>query len=97
MWWSKESRRVQALEDDLAKLRREFQSLELEWSEAYDKLRRVVQRISKRAEILEKAESPGASLAGGDGADAAGTSLSARQQEINQRILSRRNRLGGQT
>jgi hypothetical protein len=42
------------VQDDCAKLKRDFQALELEWSNMYDKLRRMMQRIAKRAEIAEK-------------------------------------------
>ncbi len=95
MWWRTRTRRLEELEDEVASLKRAFGNLELEWSNAYDKLRKIVQRISKRAEIVERAESPGA-VPGAESGRANGTNpLSARQQEFNERILARRNRLGG--
>lgn len=42
------------LQDEFGKLRRDFQALELEWSNMYDKLRRMMQRVVKRAEVAEK-------------------------------------------
>ncbi len=92
------AKRLTVLEEDFRKLKREFDSLELEWSNAYDKFRQIVQRIAKRAEIAQRAESPGA-VPGTEGGHVDGTNpLSVRQSEFQQRIMARRNRLasGGQ-
>ena len=48
------SSRVRALEDERATLKREFQALEMEWSQAFDQIKRMMQRVAKRAEIAEK-------------------------------------------
>jgi len=38
------------------KLESELKRLRLEWEDTYDRLTRVVQRIAKRAEVVEKAQ-----------------------------------------
>ncbi len=88
---------VENLQEDFAKLRREFQSLELEWTNAYEKLRQMMGRVAKRAELLRRetdAEDGGTTTDGQSDARASG--LTARQLELNQRILARRNRLAPQ-
>lgn len=50
----KARKRVADLEEDFLKLQREFKALEMEWSNAYDKLLTMMQRIAKRAEVLQK-------------------------------------------
>lgn len=50
----KARRRIEELEDAFNRLQRDFKSLEMEWSNAYDKLLTMMQRIAKRAEVLQK-------------------------------------------
>lgn len=72
----------------MARLERQFQSLELEWSNAYDKLRQIVQRIAKRAQALESLEARG----DGEGAEPAATTprpMSTRER-IQAQILAQR-------
>jgi hypothetical protein len=74
-----------------------MRALELDWEDTYERIRRVLQRISKRAEVIEKAEKSR------EGSDAnpleeptpdAGSPimgrLSERQRSIQQQILKRR-------
>ncbi len=91
-------RRVQELEDDFAKLRRDYNSLELEWNNTLDKLRAMMGRIAKRAEVAEKAAQPSSSEEAGATPPAAGARfLTPRQLQIQQQILRRRaNGNGGQ-
>lgn len=98
MWWQKrESREISALDEKIEKLRRDFQSLELEWNNFFDKARRLLQRICKRAEVVEKAEASETAVTAGDGAGSGAATvnpytghLTDRQKEIQQQILRRR-------
>ncbi len=83
-------RRVQELEEDFAKLRRDFMSLEAEWSNSYDKLRAMMQRIAKRAEVAEKAADAEHPEASGSTSAGPGRFLTPRQLQIQQQILRRR-------
>lgn len=66
-------------------------SLEAEWSNTYDKLRAMMQRIAKRAEVAEKAVSAGAPDAAAPSPQGVGGRLlTARQLQIQQQILRRR-------
>ncbi len=92
-WRSRDDSRVLQLEEKIQKLTRDFQSLELEWNNFFDKARRLLQRITKRAEVVEKAEEK---EMGGEGraepiplSPATGR-LTDRQKEIQQLILRRR-------
>ncbi len=96
MWWQKrETREISALEEKIEKLRRDFQSLELEWTNFFDKARRLLQRITKRAEVVEKAEAAEAEVSAERPSLVLGNSpiagrLTDRQREIQQMILRRR-------
>ncbi len=85
-------RRVGQLEEDLNKLRRDFQALELEWGNVYDKLRKAMGRIVKSRAIIEQAEDretveqpPIPTM--GTGVHGL---LTPRQRELQQNILKRR-------
>lgn len=52
--------RLDDLEDRFRKLSRDFEALELEWNTAYDKLRHMMGRVAKRAELLQKEMDGGA-------------------------------------
>ncbi len=91
----RDSKRIDELGESLAKLKRDFQDLEMEWTNAYDKLRSMMQRIAKRAEVAEKAQEqseqttePGATPISAD--PRSGRLLNARQAELQQQILRRR-------
>lgn len=47
-------RRIEDLEEKFNRLSRDFHALTLEWENAYDKLRSMMQRTAKRAEVLQK-------------------------------------------
>lgn len=63
------------LRDRVADLERQVQALEIEWSEWFDKYRRLYARIAKRAERDEKEEgksrdvAPGSKNGAGEGVD----------------------------
>ncbi len=86
---NKSTRRLDDVEEDCRKLRREFQALELEWQNAYDKLLTMMQRTAKRAQVAERAEPAVEALPAGVAAGAP-TTLTGRAAELQQRILSRR-------
>lgn len=83
-------KKMRNVEDRLEALERSMKSLDMEWSETYDKMRVMMMKIAKRAERLEH-EQPDSAPASPESGEAT-TSLSGRQHEINQRILARRNR-----
>ncbi len=85
--------RVLRLEDEIQKLKRDQISLELEWNNFFDKARRLLGRVTKRAEVVEKAEEK--EMGGERGAapfpiSPATGRLTDRQREIQQTILRRR-------
>lgn len=50
------SSRVQDLEETINKLERRIKALELDWENAYDRLHSLMGRVSKRAQVAQKAE-----------------------------------------
>lgn len=88
-------KRVDELEDQVSDLRRKFAAIVLEWSDNLERLRRMLQRITKERQRIEQLEptSPPEELESGE-PTTAGNGLTARQAEIQARILARRNRGG---
>lgn len=82
-------------------LERKFQAIEAEWDDTYDRIRKTMQRIVKRAEVAEKLEAKNAATAGedlaagaaGNGAVDAFPGLTSSQRAIQQEILRKRARL----
>jgi hypothetical protein len=77
------------------KLKRRVDALELDYEALYDKVRSALQRISKRAEVVEKAghltEGAANSLSGSeDQQPGNGGPLTPRQKQIQQQVLRRR-------
>jgi phage shock protein A len=87
----KARRAIDELEERCEKLQRSFHALELEWADTLDKVKRMMQRIAKRAEVVEKAEEGSGQ---DETADDGRTPLPSRMQQINAAILARRNRGG---
>ncbi len=91
-WRSRDSERFSAFDEKLEKLKRDQANLELEWTNFYDKARRMLARVSKRAEVVEKADAEEATATAPllpiGGANTG--RLSDRQREIQQQILRRR-------
>jgi hypothetical protein len=90
-------------EKDPRSIESRMRALELDWEDTYERIRKVLQRISKRAEFVEKAEKRAEedvenSHLGAqrptqqdrDGRTAVGGMLSQRQKEIQAQILRRR-------
>lgn len=73
-----------------------IRALELDWEDTYERIRKVLQRISKRAESLEKLEANRDRSEGGTpqelAPEATGVTgrLNERQRAIQQQILRRR-------
>jgi len=88
----KATRRLKELEERLENVERGFKKLSLEWEDAYDKLRVIVQRVVKRAQIVEKAQEeaeeqePDTPMLPG---------LTPTQMERQRSILARRSRVTG--
>jgi phage shock protein A len=96
----KVEKRVKEQEEALARVERRLTALEIQWSDTLDRLKTMMGRILK-----ERGRTEAARVAMGEQEEhlsdedvASGhNSLSQRQEQINQRILARRNRLGGGT
>lgn len=93
----KQSSRIRVIEEELATLRRDFRTLEMDYNAFYDKARSMMQRIAKRAEVAEKLTAE--REANGHDQDLnlnpvsespATGRLTQRQREIQQAILRRR-------
>lgn len=53
---TKARRAIEDLEEQLAKIKREMNFLQMDWADTLDKVKKMMQRIAKRAEIAEKLE-----------------------------------------
>jgi hypothetical protein len=86
------NRRISSMEETLEKLSSGFQSLELEWINAYAKLKKIVGRINKEASKIESAEehSLGDAPVDAQPGNDPGRLLTPRQRQIQQQILKRR-------
>ena len=104
MFWSKTSHREclerhTELEEQIFKLRRDMQALQLDWENTYDKLKTMMQRVAKRHEAVLKAEDTthtgGAAEAGNGAAPPlpTGHMLTERQMEVQRQVLRRRGAL----
>lgn len=81
--------RCRDLEEQILKLRRDLQALALDYESLYDKVKSALARMSKRAEVVEKAghleEGVPDQLAEGNGG-----LLTPRQKQIQHQVLRRR-------
>lgn len=82
-------KQINALRLEVDVLRREFRTLELEWTDMYDRCRRTLMKISKRAQ-REEGELPQP-----PGVEPTGSTLVGRAAEIQARILARRKGVNG--
>ena len=91
-------KRLQDHDDAIARVERRLTALEVQWGDTLDRLKQMMGRILKERQRAEHARADmdqgqtsltDEDIAGGH------TSLSQRQQSINERILARRNRAGG--
>jgi hypothetical protein len=88
-----DSKRISEVEERLSKLERDFHTLELEWTVWFDKARRLLMRVTKRAEIVEKADEAdqvGQRSAAPFPLHPAVGRLNDRQREIQEQIMKRR-------
>jgi hypothetical protein len=82
---------LREVDDRLVIVERQLKTLEMEWSDTYDRLRKTMSRVVKRAEREavaaeeEPLQAEGTVLAGG---------LTTRQRLIQSQIIARRNRGG---
>jgi hypothetical protein len=91
MWPFKKDLDISELQEVVSKLEREFQTLQLEWVNFYDKALRMMQRMAKRAETVERASS----TFGGDFEVPSSSPfpLSPAQQRLQHQILARRRQM----
>lgn len=90
-------KRVLEVEEELGAVKKQLNSISLEWADTLDRLKSMLGRITKDRARAEAARGPSPEqLALSDEDVAAGhSSLSQRQETINQQILNRRNRMRG--
>jgi len=80
-------RKIEALQEDFATLRREFNSLKLDWENTQNKLLHVMGRMNKRAALAQEKED---ALMGITAETPAVSTLTPRQRLINEQIARRR-------
>ncbi len=80
-------RKIEELQEDFAKLKREFAGLTLEWQNTLNKLLHITGRMNKRAALAQERED---AMMGELPVVESGRPLTPRQQLINAQIASRR-------
>ena len=90
-------KRLQAVEERLSTLESGYQQLELEWTNTFDKIRRAMAKLAKRAEAIEQVEesTPGSRGAPNGDVQSAALGLTGNQAQAQREILARRRGLGG--
>src|SRR5260370_5740074 len=91
--WTTDSQaraRLDTFEERLMNLERTMHGLEMDWADTLDKVKRMMQRIAKRAEVAEKAEASN----GRDSRQLIAPELPGRRAQIQAAILARRDRKG---
>jgi phage shock protein A len=89
VWWTKRKERNDIVER-LETLERAMRALQLDWDDAYDKMRTLTARFTKRAEQIEK---HGAQTQLENGSPTGSTTGTSRLDPVSQRILDRRAKL----
>lgn len=56
MWWRRDPKDLETLRDDLASLKRKVSALELEWSDAQDKLTRRLRGLATTYQRMAESE-----------------------------------------
>ena len=89
----KASKLLKELEERCETLERQLKAVRLEWDDAYERMMRLQQRVTKRAQIIERKEAEEQEEApevteGFEGV------LSEHQRKVNASILARRSRNG---
>jgi chromosome segregation ATPase len=90
---TKFEKRVKELEESLERIEHSFKKLEIEWAETYDKFKQLHWRVAKRVKTLERSSD----AEGSEETEALPqtSSLTSHQEEVQRRIMARRNRNGG--
>ncbi len=88
----KAARKLKEMDERLENVERGFKKIALEWEDSYDRFRAIVQRITKRAEAVEKLTAEAQEETEPDTPLPPG--LTASQREKQMQILARRSRLG---
>ena len=88
MWW-KSTRREKDIVERLETLERAMKALYLDWDDAYDKMRTLTARFTKRAQQIEKHE---AEVDPVNASRTGSTTVSSALDPVSRRILDRRSR-----
>jgi hypothetical protein len=94
MWPFKRKTPDKDTEEKLWELQKRMSRLEEDWSEVYGKFRTMQMRVAKQVQRLDQAPETETAQRAESDESSPQTSLSARQQELNARILARRQRGG---
>lgn len=91
-------KRLEDLEGSLERIETSLKKLMLEWDDTYEKFRHLHFRVSKRVKQLEAVGAgDGETAAGPEVQEAAPSSLTPRQQSLQEKILRARHRDGKMT
>lgn len=94
MRWFRREKELEDLIERVERLEHSMKQLQIEWTDTYDKFRRLHMRVAKQAQRAEHEPEVGVEAAAdGDGAPTAG--LTPRQRQITEQIMRRRNRAPG--
>jgi hypothetical protein len=94
MSWFKSKKPPEDTTDRVERLEKAMRQLEIEWTDTYDKFRRLHMRVAKQVQRLDQApETETTQREEGDSPEQTG-SLSERQRKLQEQILLRRNRSG---
>jgi hypothetical protein len=98
MGWFKSKKPPEDTTDRVERLEKAMRQLEIEWTDTYDKFRRLHMRVAKQVQRLDQApETESTQREEGDTGDLNNTaqgSLSERHRKLQEQILLRRNRSG---
>ena len=88
MWW-KSTRKEKDIVERLETLERAMKALYLDWDDAYDKMRTLTARFTKRAQQIEKHEAEAEPV---NASRTGSTIVSSALDPVSRRILERRSR-----
>ena len=97
MSWFKSKKPPEDTTDRVERLEKAMRQLEIEWTDTYDKFRRLHMRVAKQVQRLDQApEGETTQREEGDenNPSGSGPSLSERHKKLQEQILLRRNRSG---
>jgi chromosome segregation ATPase len=96
--WLNQKKQISDLRQELDAMKRTVNTLEIEWSEMHDRIRRMLAKISRRQQREDEREDA-QPVAGENGTPVAAdvpSSLTPRQRAWQEHLLARRRTIGGE-